>query len=422
MAGTSDEASYERPFAGIRVVDMSQGVAGPGCGMLLAAHGADVIKIEPPQGDWIRALGTPRGDLSPMALAFNRGKRGVALDLKNPRGRDAALRMIDRADIAIQSARPGAAERLGLGYEQARARNPRLLYVSVSSYGREGPYAQRPGTDTVLQAWSGLMAINRDDAGRPRRVGFVLVDTATALYAFQAAATALYARRGEGRRIDVSLMQGAAALLAPKLVEAALEGAAPRPPNPPAGAYRTSDGWIAVTLVRESHYAELCAALGRPELATDPRFDTGTKRADRLDELTALVAAAIAERTTAEWLATMGAAGVLCSPINAPSEWLADEHVRAAAAAPAFDQPGIGSVPVPRLPGLPAAAHANLAAPAPHIGEHTEAVLAEHGYAPAEIAALRATGALGGRNNAAIGLIRRPAAALTTRSLPYATE
>ena len=142
------EPGYERPFAGVRVVDMSQGVAGPGCGYLLAAHGADVIKIEPPRGDWARGLGARRGDHSAMSLAVNRGKHGIALDLKNPRGREAALRMIGRADVAIESARPGGAARLGLDYADLHARNPRLLYVSVSSYGRSGPWAARSGTES----------------------------------------------------------------------------------------------------------------------------------------------------------------------------------------------------------------------------------------------------------------------------------
>ena len=288
------EPAYDRPFAGIRVVDMSQGVAGPGCGYLLAAHGAEVVKIEPPAGDWLRGLDPRHGDHSAMSLAVNRGKRGVALDLKHPRGRAAALRLLDRADVAIQSARPGGMARLGLDYDSVRARNERLLYVSVSSYGSRGPYADRAGTDTVLQAWSGLMAVNRDADGRPRRVGFVLVDCATAMYAFQTAAAALFARRGgAGRHIEVDLMQGAAALLAPKLAEAHLQGGAMRSPNAPAGAYRARDGWIAVTLVRESHFAGLCRVLGRPELAVDPRFDTGEKRAEREAELREIVAAVL---------------------------------------------------------------------------------------------------------------------------------
>ena len=391
------EPTYDRPFAGIRVVDMSQGVAGPGCGYLLAAHGAEVVKVEPPAGDWLRGLGPRHGDHSAMSLAVNRGKRGVALDLKHPRGRAAALRLIDRADVAIQSARPGGVARLGLDYDSVRARNARLLYVSVSSYGSRGPYADRAGTDTVLQAWSGLMAVNRDAEGRPRRVGFVLVDCATAMYAFQAVAAALFARRGgAGRHIEVDLMQGAAALLAPKLAEAHLQDGAMRSPNAPAGAYRARDGWIAVTLVRESHFADLCRVLGRPELVADPRFDTGEKRAEREAELRGIVAAVLARRTRAAWLEAFGAAGVLCNPVNDPADWLADPHVLAVDAAPLLEQAGVGPVPVPRVPGLPDSAHANLAAGAPGIGEHGAAVLAEIGYRADEIAKLRDCGALAG--------------------------
>ncbi len=396
MQDTAPAASYERPLAGIRAVDMSQGVAGPGCGFLLAAHGADVIKIEPPQGDWMRGLGTRHGDHTALSLAVNRGKRGIALDLKKPEAREVALRMAAGADIMIQSSRPGAAARLGVDYENVRRINRRLLYVTVSSYGQSGPYAQLTGTDTVLQAFSGLMAINRDERGVPRRVGFVLVDWATAMSAFQAVTTALVARRDEGRLIDISLMQGGAALLASKLMEAHLEGDTPRLPNAPAGAYRTRDGWIAVTLVREAHYADLCAGIGRSDLAVDARFDTGVKRADRAAELAAILRPVFAERTTAEWMERLRRGGVLCNPVNAPGDWLADAHVDAVSAAPLLDQPGLGPVPVPRIPGLPDAAHTNLARPAPRIGEHSDALLAEFGYDKAAIAALRASGVVTG--------------------------
>lgn len=185
-------------------------------------------------------------------------------------------------------------------------------------------------------------------------------------------------------------------MLAPKLVEAHIDDGADRSPNPPAGAYRARDGWIAVTLVREAQFAALCRALGRPELAADPRFDTGAKRVGQADRLRSIVAAAIAGRTVAEWLDVLGEAEVLCNPVNAPVDWLADEHVLATDAAPRLEQSGVGPVPVPRIPGLPDGALANLASGAPAIGEHGAEILSEFGYDTAAIAALRECGALGG--------------------------
>ncbi len=384
------DPSYTRPFAGIRVIDFSQGLAGPYCGQMLAAYGADVIKVEPREGDWSRQLGTRHGAHTALEMAVNRGKRSIALDLKSDAGRDAALSLINDSDVIIESFRPGAADRLGIGFEQVSALNPRALYVSINGYGRTGPYAQRSCTDTVAQAFSGIMALNRDGHSQPQRVGIVLVDTVTAMFAFQAVATSLYARRNQGRLIDVSLMQSAAAFLAPKIVEQHLEGEAPRALNAPAGSYQTADGWIAVTLVRESHFPAICGVLSRPDLVTDRRFADPHDRADSAAELIAIVRDIIRARPSAVWLEAFAKAGVLCNPINDLAAWRADPHVKAVDAAPMMPQDAVGAIPLPRLPGQPSDAVENLTAGAPVVGEHTIAILRELGYDAVAIDNLRA--------------------------------
>ncbi len=206
--------SYAAPFEGLRVIDLSQGIAGPYCAMLLAQHGADVIKVEPPVGDWARTLGTRYSDQSAYSIAANLGKRSIVVDLKEERGLRIVRRLIEGADVFVESFRPGGAARLGLGYEAVSAGNPRVLYISVSGFGQTGPEHERPAVDTTLQAFTGLMSVNQGADGTPHRVGAVVIDMSTALFTFQAVAAALYARRSEprGRYLEASLMQAGAAL------------------------------------------------------------------------------------------------------------------------------------------------------------------------------------------------------------------
>jgi crotonobetainyl-CoA:carnitine CoA-transferase CaiB-like acyl-CoA transferase len=382
-------------YAGLRVLDLGQGVAAPYCAMLLAMHGAEVIKLEPLAGDWSRGLGTRYGNHTAMSAHYNRGKRSLALDLKAAVARDIAVSLATRADIVIESFRPGVAARLGLGYDELRARNPRLLYLSVSGFGQDGLYVARPCTDSVAQAFSGLMSVNLGNDGSPHRVGAIIVDTLTGLYAAQALGVALYARerRGEGQRLEVSLTECAAAILGHKLAEHMLEGGAPRQLNVPTGAYRTRNGWIMVALVREEQYARLAAALGQPDLAEDPRFADFAARAAHATALCDIVGAIFLGDTTEGWLERLRAADVLADRINGFDDWLADPHIVATGGAVSVDQPGMGQFQTPRTPGIPFAVDAAMAS-APHIGEHGVAILGELGFDPEKIARLGAEGIL----------------------------
>ncbi len=358
------------PLEGRIALDLTQGIAGPYAGRLLAEYGCRVIKVEPPGGDWVRDIGSGPGT-SVNFLYYNLGKESVTLDLKTPEGVAAALAIAARADVVLESGRPGVMDRLGLGFDAVRARNPRVVYLSVSGFGLSGPRTQEPLTDMVAQAFSGMMSVNRAPDGVPHRIQTTIVDAMTGLYAFQAVAMALVAG-GAARRVDVSLMQSAAAVLGPKVMEFAHHGFTPTVPNPPAGSYRTADGWICVTLVREHHFVKLAAAIGQPALSDDPRFRSFAARTENLDEITAIIAGALEARTTAEWLDLFDAEGVLASPINDFGDWLADPHVVASEAAPVIAAgPGAG-LPAPRTPGCPP-----LERPAPVAGADTERVLAE---------------------------------------------
>ena len=383
--------SHDAPYAGVRVLDLSQGVAAPHCGMLLAQHGADVIKVEPVDGDWARGLGATHGEHSALSIAYNLGKRSIALDLKDPAGAEAVLSLAGRMDVVLESFRPGVVDRLGVGYEAVKARNPRVIYASVSGFGQSGPYRERPCTDTVAQAFTGFMSVNRGRDGIPHKVDTIIMDAVTGLYAFGAVAAALAGRGGDGpgTHLDLSLTGCGAAVQAAKVAEVALERGAPQLLNSPAGTYRTADGWIAVTLTKEAHFRKMCEAMGLPALVVDPRFASFADRARHHEALVALLSAKLLERGTTEWRELLLANDVLAERIYSHGDWLADAHTRAVGAAPAVAVDPVGQVPLPLVPGR----RHHVGGP-PRIGEHGSEVLAEAGYTAADIAELTASGTL----------------------------
>jgi len=378
-----------QPLQGLNVLDLSQGIAGPACGGLFAEYGARVIKIEPAAGDWMRPLGPGFDDRSASFMYFNRGKQSLALDVKRDGALDVVLALAARADVFIESNRPGVADRLGFGFEAVQARQARIIYVSVSGLGQIGPEARRPLSDTVAQARSGLMQINRGRADAPSRIDTSIVDTTTGLYAFQCAAMALWGdpENRVAQHVDISLMQSAAAMQGAKILEYGVLGHMPKKLNAPAGSYASEDGWFAFTLVRESDWPAVCKAIGGDELSGDPRFASFPDRARHLDELTALLDAIFRQRGTAHWVNALTAEGVLASPINDYGDWLNDAQTQATAGAPLTALDGPHLAPVPRTPG-----RAPFEAPSPHLGEHSRSLLAEAGVAPQAIDTMLAAG------------------------------
>ncbi|MFN0164598.1 MAG: CaiB/BaiF CoA transferase family protein [Burkholderiales bacterium] len=389
--------SYDRPYAGLRVLDLSQGIAGPYCAMLLAQYGADVLKVEPAAGDWGRNLGRRVGPHTAMDLTANRGKRSLVLDLKNATGRDLLARLAARCDVLIENFRPGVCDKLGVGYEAVCKSNPRVLYVSVSAFGLRGPARDLPGTDTVAQAFSGMMMLNRDVDGAPRPTGFLTADYATALYAFQALAAALAARPHEtgGRHLDISLMQASGALLAMKIVEEHIEGGPAPKLNAPAGSYKTSDGWIAVTLSKESHFAAICNTIGLPQLAADPRFADFPARARHLAELLPPIRDALRQKTTHEWLTAFRAADVIAAEVHDIAGWRADPQVQAMGLVEEAKLADGATVPWINIPGMLPRAPQDARRHWPKVGEHSAQILSEVlGLDDNEIQALRDGGVL----------------------------
>jgi crotonobetainyl-CoA:carnitine CoA-transferase CaiB-like acyl-CoA transferase len=293
--------------------------------------------------------------------------------------------------VFLQGFRPGVIERMGFGYDTVSEREPRILYLSVSGFGQTGPLAERPAMDPVLQAFTGLIMENKGEDGIPHRVPIVAIDTTTGLFAFTAVAAALHARRDQprGRHIEASLMQSAASLQVVRMLQSQLEGAPPRAVNPPSGVFRTSDDWINVTVARQHEWIAYCDAIERPDLATDPRFATARDRLAHADALVALVRPVIAARSFDDWSQRFVARKVMHERVNTYAAFLAHEQPAASGAVGRVTHPHVERImALPNLIGLPAFEDGTPRAVSPSLGENTEAILREHGYAEAEIVAL----------------------------------
>ena len=389
------------PLEGFRVLDLTRFLAGPYCTMVLADLGADVVKLEPPgTGDDSRQFGPfVNGDSYSFAQA-NRGKRGVVVDLKEPRGLDLARRLACGADLVIENFRPGVADRLGLGYEAIRRDKPDILYCSISGFGQTGPYRDRPGFDIMAQGITGVMRMTGQPDGRPAKAGFAICDIAagvTAVYSILAAQL-VRQRTGEGQYIDIALTDS---LLAWTVWEAGMwfgGGEVPRPTgtrhrlSAPYQAYRTSDGYVTIGANGDRLWRRTAHALGRPGWLTDPRFADGAGRAAHADELEAEIEATTTTRSTAEWLAVLDDAGVPAGPVLTYDEAMADPQVLARGMVAETEHPVMGTVRTPGQPAKFSRTRPGSARPAPRLGEHTREILAGLGLPDADIDELEKAG------------------------------
>jgi formyl-CoA transferase len=417
------------PLAGIVVCDLSTVLAGPYCTMLLADLGADVIKIEPPDGDGTRAWGPPyagapeagaayeahdprarsgyRGE-SAYYLAINRNKRDLRLDLKPEGGREVLRRLIARSDVLVENYRVGGLERLGFSDEELERLNPRLVRLSITGYGPDGPLADRPGYDFIIQAVAGLMSITGapDEAGgEPTKVGLAISDLTTGMLGAVAVLAALTGREragspafGRGQRIDLSLLESTVSWLANQASNYLVGGIVPgrlgneHPNITPYETFHTADGEIAVAVGSERQWPRFCAALGRPELAADPRFAENASRIAHRGELRAELDAVFAGAGSGEWLRRLEAAEVPCGPINDLAAVFAEPQVLARRMVETVEHPTIGPLRVTGVPFKFSATPASVRTPPPLLGQHADELLAWLGYEAGDVARLRDEG------------------------------
>jgi crotonobetainyl-CoA:carnitine CoA-transferase CaiB-like acyl-CoA transferase len=390
------QSVVDRPLTGVRVVDLSSTFMGPYCTLLLAQMGADVIKVESPSGDVVRYVADHRGTgMGPVFLNANQGKRSIVLDLKDPAGRDALLRLVGTADVFVHNMRPDAVRRLGLGFEDVAATNPRTVYCAVRGFGADGPYRDKAAYDDVIQAASGLAAV-QGGPGEPTYVKTPIADKATALIAVGAIGAALYQRErtGRGQEIEVPMLES---MVSFTLLDQQ-GGYVYDPPRGPAGyartsspyrkPYRTADGYVSVMVYTDAQWRSFFGLVDRPELAADPRYLSITERTLHIDELYRLVEQELLRRTTAEWLTVLDAQGIPAMPVWTVPELFEDEHLRATGMFQGLTHPTEGRLRLARFPVFFSASAPMDCRPAPRLGEHGAEVLAELGYGPEEIRAL----------------------------------
>ncbi len=394
------------PLAGVRVLELTQIMAGPTCGIMLADLGADVIKVEKlPAGDDARGYREPRvNGVSAPFLMMNRNKRGIALDLKRPEGRAILLRMVRTADVLVENFRRDTMAKLGLGYDVLAAENDALIYCALTGFGRDGPEADKGGFDLVAQGFAGLMAITGEPGRPPVKTGNPVSDINAGILA-ALGVVAAYAHRlktGRGQLVDTSLFEAALQQTYWHAASWFATGQSPAPTGSahiltaPYQAFHASDGYVNIGGANQANWERIADVLGHPEWRDDPRFATNTARMAHRDELAALMNDVLGRRTRAEWIAALDAAGVPAGPVHSLGEALSHPQTHARGMVVDLAHPEAGPTKAIGCPLHFSRTPAAITRPAPRLGEHTRDVLRESGYGEAEIDAFVAAGVVAG--------------------------
>ncbi|SDN17097.1 Crotonobetainyl-CoA:carnitine CoA-transferase CaiB [Methylobacterium phyllostachyos] len=399
MTGTTGRSG---PLVGMRVIELAHIMAGPVCGLMLADMGAEVIKVEKMDGDDTRRTVPPALEGESAAyMMMNRGKRGISLDLKDPDGVAVLRRLLKGADALIENYRGGTMERLGIGYDTLREEFPELVYCSLSGFGRTGPYADRAGFDLVAQGMSGLMSVTGEGPGRPpMKCGPPVTDITAGILAAMGvlAAYSNRLRTGRGQAVDTSLFEAGITHTYWQSAIAMATGIAPgpmgsaHPLNAPYEAFETADGWITIGAANQTNWLRLLKAIGADALAEDPRFALNRDRMANRQELAATLAPIFRAHSSAEWLARLEAGGVPAGPVLDVNAMHRDPQTQARAMVVEVDHPRVGRMKTLGLPVKFSDTPGRVHGPAPLLGEHSRAILAEAGYAPDEIDSLIARG------------------------------
>ncbi|MBW3632469.1 MAG: CoA transferase [Chloroflexi bacterium] len=387
---------------GFRVLDLSRILSGPYCTMVLADFGAEVIKVERPgTGDDTRAWGPPFVDgESAYYLSINRNKQSITIDLGQARGREIVYALARVSDVVIENFRPGTADRIGVGYERLREENPRIVYCSISGFGQEGPYRDRPGYDALAQAMSGMMSITGDPNGPPMKHGMSIADIGAGMWAALSIVTALLARErtDEGQFIDISLLDAqmswltyAAGNYFATAENPARYGSA-HPSIVPYQPFATADGYLMLAVGNDRLWRQFCETVDRPDLRTQPGYATSAERVVNRDAVIAVVAEIIRGRTTSEWMRVLEEAGIPAGPINTVAQALTDPHVLDREMVVTLDHPTAGSVSMTGNPAKFSATPAEMRSAPPLLGQHTDEILLSLDYTESDIAELRAQG------------------------------
>jgi len=392
------------PLEGLIVLDLTRVLVGPYATMILADMGADVIKIEMPgTGDDARAFPPHVNGESAYFMSLNRNKRGMTLNLKSEAGKEVFRDMVAKADIVVENYRPGTMEKLGLGYETLREINPRLIYAAASGFGQTGPYSRRAAYDAIVQAMGGIMSVTGPAGGEPTRVGTSMGDITAGLFTAIGVLTAVIHRTnsGTGQMVDVAMLDSQVAILENAIARYTVTGNIPgrignrHPSIIPFETFDTADSTIMIAAGNDALWRKLCTALGQPELATDPRFETNPLRAENYDELRPILAGLLEGKETAVWLEILDEAGVPNGPINNVAQVMADPQVQAREMIVPVEHPVAGKTDLPGIPIKLSDTPGSVRTPAPLLGEHAEDILTGLlGYDQKKIEALQEKDAL----------------------------